>query len=435
MNRPLALRADRLREHENAGIQMRKPSIRAVVISHERGFDMGLESVGTPVLWIGFTLLVLAMLGLDLGVFHRRAHEVRVKEALLWTVVWISVALLFNVGVYFWFGSERALEFLTGYLIEKALSVDNIFVFLVLFSYFAVPPALQHRVLFWGIVGALVMRAVFILLGAALLQSFHWVIYIFGAFLVFTGVKLLLQRGSEVHPERNPLFRQFKRLIPAVGDYQGSSIHGRREREAVRNAAAPGAGCNRSNRYCLRRRFHPGRLRRHARSVHRLHLEHLRDPWLAGAVLRPRGSDGQVPLPQSGLGARVGLCRRQDDADGHLQGADRSLLSHYRIIACGVRRAFAPSPASASAGLACLEPESRSAPQVEETTGRSHERTIAWRSGHRSSTPKVHGSRMLLLVKGVQPRKYVPREIEVRTPTINPSVRSQFTDRQKGLHQ
>ena len=182
---------------------------------------MGLESVGTPVSWIGFTLIVLAMLGLDLGVFHRRAHEVRVKEALLWTVVWISVALLFNVGVYFWFGSERALEFLTGYLIEKALSVDNIFVFLVLFSYFAVPPAFQHRVLFWGIVGALVMRAVFILLGAALLQSFHWVIYIFGAFLIFTGVKLLLQRGSEVHPERNPLFRQFKRLIPSVGDYRG----------------------------------------------------------------------------------------------------------------------------------------------------------------------------------------------------------------------
>jgi tellurite resistance protein TerC len=162
------------------------------------------------------------MLGLDLGVFHRRVHEVRVREALLWTVVWISLALLFNVGVYFWFGSDRALEFLTGYLIEKALSVDNIFVFLVLFSYFVVPPALQHRVLFWGIVGALVMRAAFILLGAALLQSFHWVIYIFGGFLVFTGVKLLLQRGSQLHPERNPLFGRFKRLIPAVADYRGS---------------------------------------------------------------------------------------------------------------------------------------------------------------------------------------------------------------------
>jgi tellurite resistance protein TerC len=183
---------------------------------------MGIESVGTPFLWIGFTLLILAMLSLDLGVFHRRAHQIRVREALLWTVVWIALALLFNIAVYFWFGSERALEFFTGYLIEKALSVDNIFVFLVLFSYFAVPPALQHRVLFWGIVGALVLRAIFIVLGAALLQSFHWVIYIFGAFLIFTGVKLLLQQGGEVHPERNPIFRQFKRLIPAVADYRGS---------------------------------------------------------------------------------------------------------------------------------------------------------------------------------------------------------------------
>lgn len=183
---------------------------------------MGLESVGTPLLWIGFILFVLAMLGLDLGVFHRRAHEVRVREALLWTAVWVALALLFNVGLYFWFGPERALEFLTGYVIEKALSVDNIFVFLVIFSYFAVPAALQHRVLFWGILGALVMRAIFIFLGAALLQKFHWVIYIFGAFLVVTGVKLLLQRGSEVHPERNPLFRLFQRLVPSVSDYRGS---------------------------------------------------------------------------------------------------------------------------------------------------------------------------------------------------------------------
>ena len=183
---------------------------------------MGIESVGTPLLWIGFTLFVLAMLGLDLGVFHRKAHEVRVREALLWTAVWIALALLFNVGVHFWFGRERALEFLTGYVIEKALSVDNIFVFLVIFKYFAVPAALQHRVLFWGILGALVMRAVFIFLGTALLQQFHWVIYIFGAFLVFTGVKLLLQRGSEMHPERNPLFRLFQRLVPSVSDYRGS---------------------------------------------------------------------------------------------------------------------------------------------------------------------------------------------------------------------
>ena len=181
---------------------------------------MGLESIGTPGLWIGFTVFVLAMLALDLGVFHRKAHEVSVREALTWTGIWISLALVFNLGVYYWFGSERALEFLTGYVIEKALSVDNIFVFIIVFSAFAVPAKLQHRVLFWGILGALVMRAIFIVVGAALLHRFHWVIYIFGAFLIFTGIKLLLQRNNEVNPERNPLFRLFRRLVPSVSDYR-----------------------------------------------------------------------------------------------------------------------------------------------------------------------------------------------------------------------
>jgi len=161
------------------------------------------------------------MLALDLGVFHRKAHVVHVREALIWTSVWVTLALIFNVGVYFWFGSERALEFLTGYLIEKALSIDNVFVFIVVFSAFAVPAQYQHRVLFWGILGALVMRALFIVLGAALLQRFHWVIYVFGGFLVFTGVKLFVQRGDEVHPERNPLFRLFRRFVRSVGEYRG----------------------------------------------------------------------------------------------------------------------------------------------------------------------------------------------------------------------
>ncbi|MEW6775798.1 MAG: TerC family protein [Bdellovibrionota bacterium] len=183
--------------------------------------EMAPESIGTPALWGGFTAFVLAMLALDLGVFHRKAHEVSVREALLWTAIWISLALLFNLGVYYWFGSERALEFLTGYVIEKALSIDNIFVFIVVFSAFAVPAKLQHRVLFWGILGALLMRAGFIALGAALLQRFHWIMYVFGAFLLFTGIKLLLQRGEEVHPERNPLFRLFRRFIPSVSEYHG----------------------------------------------------------------------------------------------------------------------------------------------------------------------------------------------------------------------
>ena len=182
---------------------------------------MGLESIGSPWLWIGFTLFVLAMLALDLGVFHRKTHEISVREALRSTAAWVALAGLFNLGLYYFFGPERALEFLTGYVIEKALSVDNIFVFLVIFSTFAVPAKLQHRVLFWGVIGALVMRAIFIVLGAALLQQFHWVIYLFGGFLVFTGIKLLIQRADEIHPERNPLLRLFRRLIPCVGDYRG----------------------------------------------------------------------------------------------------------------------------------------------------------------------------------------------------------------------
>src|SRR5580692_12256638 len=169
-----------------------------------------MESVGTPVLWVGFTVFVLAMLVLDLGVFHRNAHQPSVREALGWTAVWISLALLFNLAVYFGFGSERALEFLTGYVIEKALSVDNIFVFLVIFSAFSVPPKFQYRALFWGVLGALITRAIFIVLGAALLHRFHWVAYLFGAFLVFTAIKLLVQRDSEAEPERNPIYRLFR---------------------------------------------------------------------------------------------------------------------------------------------------------------------------------------------------------------------------------
>jgi tellurite resistance protein TerC len=185
---------------------------------------MNTASIGTPALWIGFTAFILAMLALDLGIFHRKAHAIKIREALIWSVIWVGLALLFNAGVYYWHGAERALEFLTGYLIEKALSVDNLFVFLVLFSYFAVPASLQHRVLFWGIVGALFMRAGFIFAGSALIQSFHWVIYIFGAFLVFTGIKLVAARESEIHPERNLALRLFRRVVPSVTDYHGSKF-------------------------------------------------------------------------------------------------------------------------------------------------------------------------------------------------------------------
>jgi tellurite resistance protein TerC len=183
-------------------------------------------------LWIAFNVFVLGMLALDLGVFHRKAHAVSVREALAWSCVWIFLALLFGLGVYFVRGGEKALEFLTGYVIEWSLSVDNLFVFLVIFSYFAVPPIYQHRVLFWGILGALVMRAIFIAVGAALLSAFHWMIYVFGGFLVFTGIKLLFAGDEKIEPEKNPAVRLLRRFMPITAEYHGQRffvrINGRR---------------------------------------------------------------------------------------------------------------------------------------------------------------------------------------------------------------
>jgi len=167
-------------------------------------------------LWVVFNIFVLAMLALDLGVFHRKAHDVKLKEALVWCTIWITLALLFNMGISFRLGPERAFEFLTGYLIEYSLSVDNIFVFLLIFSYFRVPSQYSHKVLFWGILGAVVMRAIFIIAGVTLIQKFHWIIYVFGGFLILTGIKMALQKDKEIHPERNPVLRLFRKFIPVT---------------------------------------------------------------------------------------------------------------------------------------------------------------------------------------------------------------------------
>jgi tellurite resistance protein TerC len=172
-------------------------------------------------LWVIFGAGVLGLLALDLGVFHRKSHTVKIKEALIWSAVWISLALLFNVFVYFSRGSGPALEFLTGYLIEEALSVDNLFVFLLIFSYFRVPGEFQHKVLFWGIMGALMMRAAFIVAGIALIQKFHWIIYVFGGFLILTGIKMVTEQNKEIHPEKNPVLRLFRRLMPVTDNYEG----------------------------------------------------------------------------------------------------------------------------------------------------------------------------------------------------------------------
>jgi tellurite resistance protein TerC len=175
-------------------------------------------------LWGGFGTFVLTMLALDLGVFHRQARVVNVKEALRWSAVWIALALLFNLGVYLWYGTDAALAFLTGYVLEESLSVDNLFVFLMILSYFSVPPAYQHKVLFWGILGALLMRGLMIAVGTVLIQTFHWVLYIFGGFLIVTGVKMVLRQHDEVHPEQNPVVRLFTRFMPVTTAYHAEKF-------------------------------------------------------------------------------------------------------------------------------------------------------------------------------------------------------------------
>ena len=181
-------------------------------------------------LWIGFGVFVLAMLALDLGVFHRKSHIVGMKEALTWSVVWIALALLFNAGVWYWRGPDQGLTFLTGYVVELSLSVDNLFVFLLIFAYFKMPAQYQHKVLFCGILGALVMRAVFIGAGIALIQKFHWIIYVFGAILVISGLKMAFEKDKEVHPEKNPVLRLFRRFMPVTGEYHGGDFFVKREK-------------------------------------------------------------------------------------------------------------------------------------------------------------------------------------------------------------
>jgi tellurite resistance protein TerC len=172
-------------------------------------------------LWVGFNAFVLVMLALDLGVFHRKSHTVTLRESLVWTAVWVTLALIFNAGLWHYRGGQVALEFFTGYIIEKSLSVDNIFVFVMLFTYFRVPSQYQHKVLFWGILSALIMRAAMIGVGSILIAKFSWILYFFGAFLILTGLKMIFKKDEEIHPENNPVVRWFKRFIPVTSDYRG----------------------------------------------------------------------------------------------------------------------------------------------------------------------------------------------------------------------
>jgi tellurite resistance protein TerC len=178
--------------------------------------------MGTPLLWVGFNLFVLFALALDLGVFHRKAHKIKIREAAFWTVVWIGLALSFGYFVWHWYGAQRGLEYFTGYIIEKALSMDNLFVFLVIFRAFQVDEQVQHRVLEWGILGALVMRGIMIAAGAALISRFHWILPVFGIFIVYTGFHMLWKHGKQVRYERNPIFRFASTHLRVTKEYHGT---------------------------------------------------------------------------------------------------------------------------------------------------------------------------------------------------------------------
>lgn len=178
----------------------------------------------TALLWTAFNIFVITMLAIDLGIFHRKSHEVSVREALTWTSVWITLAMFFNLFIYYYYDKDKALEFFTGYLIEKSLSVDNIFVIILIFSYFKVPSAYQHKVLFWGILGALVMRVIFILTGVELIHRFHWLIYIFGGFLVYTGIRMLTAGDLKIDPEKNPVIKLARKIMPITPSFVGDQF-------------------------------------------------------------------------------------------------------------------------------------------------------------------------------------------------------------------
>ena len=174
--------------------------------------------------WIGFIIFLVSMLAIDLGIFHRKTHTVTFKESLGWTIVWIGLAMLFSAIVYYWKGSEKAIEFITGYVIELSLSVDNLFIFILVFSYFQVPQQYQHKVLFWGILGALIMRVIFIFAGVALITKFHWIIYVFGAIIIVSGIKMLFQKRKSIKPDKNIIIQLLKKTMPITSEYNGDKF-------------------------------------------------------------------------------------------------------------------------------------------------------------------------------------------------------------------
>jgi predicted tellurium resistance membrane protein TerC len=239
-----------------------------------------------------FNLFVLGMLALDLGVFHRRGRAVSLREAAIWSAFWVTLSLAFNAGVYFWRGPEAALDFLRAYILEKSLSLDNVFVFAMIFRHTAVPPQYQHQLLFWGILGALVMRGVFIILGSELVSHFKWILYLFGLFLIIAGATFHRSKRTEIHPDRSPLLALVGRILPVTEQYEG----GTPQSPHSRHAPFSGLGDGREYRRFLCNGFYPDRLRGHPRPIHPLHLQCLCDPGIACSLLLAPGGPSKIPL-------------------------------------------------------------------------------------------------------------------------------------------
>jgi TerC family integral membrane protein len=322
-------------------------------------------------IWIGFIGMILAFLALDLGVFNRHAHVVSTKEAIGWSTLWISLSLLFSAFVYFgyqnhWMGMGQAvdavdglvntgqtalLKYLTGYVVELSLSVDNVFVIAMIFGYFAVPPIYQHRVLFWGIVGAQVLRGLMIGVGAALVAQFHWVLYLFGAFLVFTAIKMLVMKTDETDPNNNPVVKFARRFLPVTARFHGEHFLVRAGSAAATEAAQPGQAAERDEvlekaiaRYPVPdppgpgpdhrgdhgcgvcRGLHPGDLLDHGRSLPCVHQQHLRHSRAALLLLRPGQHAQRLPLPEGGPCRGAAGCRLQDAGRRVAEGYDGRAL-------------------------------------------------------------------------------------------------------------
>ena len=301
--------------------------------------DATAVSFATGPMWAGFIAFVVAMLALDLFVFGgRKTHRVHVKEALAWVIAWVSLALLFAVLLWWYLndtqGAEvartKTLEFLAGYLIEQSLSVDNMFVFVMIFSFFAVPPELQRRVLLYGVLGAIVMRAGMILAGVWLVQEFAWILYVFGAFLIVTGVKMLIFADHKPDLDQNPLLRWLRGHLRITPEFHGEAFFVRKNGLLWATPMFLVLGTHRSQRPGVRRGQHSGDLRRDHRPLHRVHVEHLRHHGPACALLPARRHGGSFPSAQVRPCHRARLHRREDARHALVPRADPVVAIHCR---------------------------------------------------------------------------------------------------------